>query len=107
LPLPFSPLTGDLKSEPSMPCPDCDKLLAELDALKAEIVAACVKVVEEQQRPILDQIDRMVADFDRKHQALVALADRHMHDSLARLARIEAAMRLPKGEPPSEPPARH
>ena len=87
-----------------MPCSDCEKLLAELAALKAELVAACVKVVEEQQRPILDQIDRMVADFERKQQALVALADRHI--SLARLARIEAALRLPKREPP-EPPARH
>jgi hypothetical protein len=56
-----------------MPCPDCEKLLveldalkAELDALKAELVAACVKAVEEKQRPILHQIDRMVADFERK-----------------------------------------
>src|SRR5262249_28116063 len=89
----------------ALPCPDCEKLLAELDDLKAELVAACVKVVEEQQRPILDQMDRVVADFERKHQALVALADRHMHDGLARLARLEAMMR--KGAPPSEPPARH
>jgi len=90
-----------------VPCPDCDKLYAELEALKAELVAACVKVVEEQQRPILDQMDRVVADLEQKYQALVALADRHLHDSLARLARIEAAMRFPRGEPPSEPPARH
>jgi hypothetical protein len=78
---------------PEMPCPDCFKLYAELEALKAELVAACVKVVEEQQRPIFDQIDRMVADFEQKHEALVALADRHMHDSLARLAHLEAMMR--------------
>jgi len=90
-----------------VPCPDCDKLYAELEALKAELVAACVKVVEEQQRPILDQMDRVVADFEQKYRALVALADRHLHDSLARLARIEAVMCLPRREPPSEPPARH
>jgi primosomal protein N'' len=92
-----------------MPCPDCEKLLAELDALKAELVAACVKVVEEQQRPILEQLDRVVADFEQKYRALVALADRHMLDSLARLSRLEEAVmrRLPRGEPPSEPPARH
>jgi hypothetical protein len=72
-------------------------------------VAACVKVVEEQQRPILEQLDRVVADFEQKYRALVALADRHMHDSLARLSRLEEAVmrRLPRGEPPSEPPARH
>jgi hypothetical protein len=86
-----------------VPCPDCDKLYAELEALKAELKAACVKVVEEQQRPILDQMDRVVADFDRKHQALVALADRYLHG----LSRLEAAMRFPRREPPSEPPARH
>ena len=90
-----------------VPCPDCDKLYAELEALKSELVAACVKFVEEQQRPILDQMDRVVADFEQKYQALVALADRQMHDSLARLARLEAALRFSKEEPPSEPPARH
>jgi hypothetical protein len=90
-----------------MPCPDCDKLYAEFEALKAELKTMCATFVEEQQRPILDQMDRVVADFEQKHQALVALADRHMHDSLARLARIEAAMRMPKREPSSEPPARH
>jgi hypothetical protein len=90
-----------------MPCPDCDKLYAELEALKAELVAACVKVVQEQQRPILDRVDQVIAGFEHTQQALVALVDRNMHDSLARLDRLEAAMRFPRGEPPSEPPARH
>jgi hypothetical protein len=52
-------------------------------------------------------MDQVIDGFERKHQALVALADRHMHDSLARLARLEAAMRFPSGEPPSEPPLQH
>jgi hypothetical protein len=71
-------------------CPDCEKLYAELEALKAEL-------------------DRVIADLDREHQTLVALVDRHMHDGLARLDRLEAALRFPRREPPeqSEPPARH
>jgi hypothetical protein len=88
-------------------CPDCEKLYAELEALKAELVAACVKVVQEQQRPILDRVDQVIAGFEHTQQVLVALVDRHMHDSLARLARLEAAVRIPRGEPPSEPSARH
>jgi hypothetical protein len=56
---------------------------------------------------MLGQLDQARADLERKHQALVALVDRHLHASLARLSRLEAAMRLPRGEPPSEPPARH
>jgi hypothetical protein len=83
-----------------MPCPDCDKLYAELEALKAELVAACVKVVEEQQGRILDQLDQVIAGFDRQQHALIAYVDRCMLDSLAR---IEAAMmRFPRKEPPSE-----
>jgi hypothetical protein len=89
--------------------PDCETLDAELEALKAELVAACVKVVQEHLRPILDQVDRAMASFESTQQALVALVDRHVHASLARLDRIEAAVRFPRGEPPerSEPPARH
>ena len=90
-----------------MPCPDCEKLTAELEALKAELVAACGKVVEQQLQRMLDQLDQASADLERRHQALVALVDRHLHDSLARLDRLEAAMRFPRREPPSEPPARH
>jgi hypothetical protein len=89
-------------------CPDCEKLYAELEALKAELVAACVKVVQEQQRPILDRVDQVIAGFEHTQQALVALVDRHLHDNLARLSRIEAAMRFPGGEPPERGgPARH
>jgi hypothetical protein len=86
-----------------VPCPDCEKLLAELEALKAELVAACVMSSSD---PILDRVDQVIAGFEHTQQALVALVDRHMHDSLARLDRLEAAMRFPRGEPPSEPPAR-
>jgi hypothetical protein len=98
-----------------MPCPDCEQLLTELEALKVELEAlktelpaVCAAVVDQHLQRFLDQTDQVIADLERKHQALVALADRHMHDSLARLSRLEAAMRrLPRGEPPSEPPARH
>jgi hypothetical protein len=91
-----------------MPCPDCERTLIEIDALRRELKAACTTVVEQQLQRILAQVDQVIAGFEQKHQVLVALADRHMHDSLARLARLEAAMhRLPRGEPPSEPPARH
>jgi hypothetical protein len=86
-----------------MPCPDCEQLYAELEALKAELKAERATLMQRQER-ILDQLDQVIAGFDRKHQTLLAYVDRCMHDSLARL---EAAMRLPRGEPPSEPPARH
>jgi hypothetical protein len=68
--------------------PDYEKLLAELEALKAEL-------------------DRVIADLDHKHQTLVALVDRHLHDGLARLDRLEAALRFPSAEREREPPARH
>jgi hypothetical protein len=90
-----------------MPCPDCLKLYAELEAVKAELKAACAKVVEEQLQRMLGQLDQASAELERGHQTLVALVDRHLHDSLARLDRLEAALRWPRGEPPSEPPRRH
>ena len=91
-----------------MPCPDCEQLHTELEALKAELVAVCTTVVEQQLQRMLDQLDQASADLERRHQALVALVDRHLHDSLARLDRLEATMmRFPRREPPSEPPARH
>jgi hypothetical protein len=90
-----------------MPCPDCEQLYTELEALKAELkaefAAACGAFVKQQER-LLDQMDRVLK---HRHQVLVALVDRHLHDSLARLAQLEAALRLPRREPPSEPPARH
>src|SRR6266404_5892551 len=58
---------------------DTASLDAELEALKAELVAACVKVVQEQQRPILDRVDQVIAGFEHTQQALVALVDRHLH----------------------------
>jgi hypothetical protein len=90
---------------PGMPCPDCLKLYAELEAVKVELKATCAKVVDEQLQRMLGQLDQASANFERGHQTLAALVDRHLHDSLARLARLEAAMRFPRGEPPSEPPS--
>jgi hypothetical protein len=85
-----------------MPCPDCERTLIELEAvkakLKAELAAACARFAEQQGR-IFDEIDRVL---EHRHQVLVALVDRHLHDNLARLDRLEAALR--RGEPPSEPP---
>jgi len=89
-----------------MPCPDCEKFVAELETLKAEITAACTTVVEEQLQRMLGQLDQASAELERSHQVLVALVDRHLHDSLARLDRLEAALRLP-GEPPREPSRQH
>jgi len=89
------------------PDPDCDRLIAELEALKTELAAACTTVVEQQLQRMLGQLDQVSADLERKHQALVALVDRYLHDSLARLSRLEAVMRFPGGKPPSEPPRRH
>jgi hypothetical protein len=90
-----------------MPCPDCEQLTAELETLKAELkaefAAACGAFVEQQER-LLDQMGQAL---EHRHQVLVALVDRHLHDNLARLDRLETALRFPRGEPPSEPPARH
>jgi hypothetical protein len=86
-----------------MPCPDCDQLYAELAALKAALEAACTAIAEQQGR-LLDQLERA---FERRHKIIVALVDRHLADSVARLEAIEAAMRFPRGTPPSEPPSRH
>jgi hypothetical protein len=69
-------------------------------------VAAVATVVEQQCSAFSARLDRVIADLEHRQQALVALVDRHVDESLARLSRLEAAMRFPGGKPP-EPPARH